>query len=252
MILHLDESYDQDKKYLLLGVLFCPQKTAKILLEKITKLKEEEKFFVLSRKRKVYKEIKYSKLRGHKMIRIAKKLIDFFMESNAFFKAIVIKKNDLHLENFGDNKEHKNMKEARVYKKFTEILISKHLKNIKHGSLFADELLHCKGDRFCEFMKQAFTSPKYFHGLSVPTLQTIRKVSSSAKSSQLIQICDLLLGCITHDLNKTKDKEKNKIRNYLCEKLDKPNLLSENWKEDDEYRNYAIWYWKPKIYTKKT
>jgi hypothetical protein len=246
MLIYFDESYDNNHKYLILGALFNPK--SKYLHKKLITLKDSY-FFKNNGK---YKELKYNNCINEYNYNLCCGAIDIFMESQSYFRAVVIDQSLLDLDYFGRKYENKNIKMARVYKKFAEMLISNNSRNIKNGVLLTDELTRCKGDEFIEIMKQEFCSSegKHKHFSGEPILKHIMDIHSHVENYQVCQINDILIGCILNNLVPTKKKYKNDIRNYLINKLKVGSLLSKDWKFSKKYieensPKFNIWYWFP-------
>jgi len=246
MLIYFDESYDNNHKYLILGALFNPN--SKDLHKKLIALKDKH-FFKADGK---YKELKYNNCINEYNYNLCCGAVDIFMDSRSYFRAIVIDQSLLDLSYFGRKHEDKNIKMARVYKKFAEMLISHNSKDVKGGVLLTDELTRCKGDEFIEIMKQDFCSleGKHKHFSGEPTLRHIMDIHSHVENYQVCQINDILIGCVLNNLVPTKKIYKNEIRNYLIGKLGVGSLLPNDWKFSKKYveencPKFNIWYWSP-------
>ena len=249
MIIYLDESYDNNKKYFILGALFNPHH--RFLLREIRSLKTIRKFFNSDGS---FKEIKYNNCFCQENFEVASSMIDSFIKSTSYFRAIVIETNKLDLNDFGKHYEQNNIKWARAYKKFSEMLIRYNSSNIYNGVLLTDGLTRCKGDLFINKMREEFCYPNKMNGngLLVPTLKSIDDVKSDIESYQVIQLNDILIGCILNNLLPSQNIWKNNIREYLINKINIPNLLPVFWDQfskhalENNYPKYNIKYWNPK------
>lgn len=247
MIIYLDESYDTTQDYFVLGSLFNPHHKA--LLKEIKNIKTLKGFLDSNG---LFKEIKYSECYCKKHYEIATLMIDAFLKSTSYFRAIVVEKSKLNLNKFGNIFESKKIKWARAYKKFAEMLIRYNSFGIYNGVLLTDKLSHCDGDCYIAKMKEEFCFPTKFdeNGNYVPTLKYIDEIDSKLEAYQVMQLNDILLGCIINNLKPCENKWKNKLREYLTNSLDVPNLLSNSWNPytkaalDKLFPKYNIWYWK--------
>lgn len=249
MIIYLDESYDNNKKYFLLGALFNPHH--KFLLREIKNIKAAKNFF---NNDGTFKEIKYNNCFCEENFRVAAMMVDSFLKSTSYFRAIVIETIKLNLKGFGKYNEQNKIKWARAYKKFAEMLIRYNSLKIFDGVLLTDGLTRCDGDFFIEKMREEFCFGDKMNknGFIGSTLKSISDVRSDVESYQVMQLNDILLGCILNNLIPTTNKWKNRLRNYLIKAINVPNLLEEFWSKfpkytlEENYAKYNIWYWKPK------
>jgi len=249
VIIYLDESYDNNKKYFILGALFNPHH--KFLLREIKNIKTVNSFF---NNDGTFKEIKYNNCFCKENFDVATMMIDSFLKSTSYFRAIVIETARLDLKEFGKYNEQDKIKWARTYKKFAEMLIRYNSSKIFNGVLLTDGLTRCDGDLFIEKMTEEFCFVDKINKnrFNIPTLKSISDVRSNVESYQVIQLNDILLGCILNNLIPTTNKWKNRLRDYLIKAINVPNLLKDFWSKFPKYileKNYAkynIWYWKPK------
>lgn len=246
MVIYFDESYDISGRYFLLGALFNPH--PKSLHRQLTIIKHKNNFLD---SRGNFKEIKYSNCRTNYHYNIYTEIVDAFAKSTSWFRCIVVNKKILDLEKFGRTKESKSLKFARAYKKFAELLIGANASSIYNATLLVDNLTRCKGDEFVKVMQQEFSVPfyKYSKDKAVPTIKKILSVDSKREQYQLIQVCDLLTGCVLNSLVPTS-KYKNMIRDYVIDTFNIP-IGSSKLHIRDEYSKFHIWHWSPSIYQKK-
>lgn len=249
MLIYFDESYDQQHTYLLFGALFNPH--PRFLHRRIMEIKTRHNF---RRHDGSFEEIKYKSCYSERNYLVCKEVIDAFFESTSWFRSVVIKQNDLDLSYFGRHYEEDSIKRARAYKKFAEMLIASNTKDTIENVLLTDKLTRCKGDEFLERMKEIFCIKDSGHseGKHTTTLRDIQEVNSSRDQYQVIQLCDLLLGCVLNNLLPATNQWKNEIRNYLVKSINVPSLLEDFWGKmakwdlDLRYPKFSIWYWKPK------
>ena len=185
--------------------------------------------------------------------------VNCFINSPAFFRAIVIDQrpeSGFSLNYFGRSYERKAIKEARAYKRFTEFLLKYNLADIQpNGILYTDQLTRCKGDLFCQLLRDLFSSvgENYSIGKSKPIFKHIQEVDTSLEDYHLGQIGDILQGVILNELLPTQNRWKNKIRNYVKGQLEIPSLLPDYWQvlpkwyQDQKHPRYQVWYWIPEM-----
>ncbi|MGA2609314.1 MAG: DUF3800 domain-containing protein [Terriglobia bacterium] len=272
MIIYLDESYDWQGVYFLLGGLFV-LRDHDIFLESFNSLKREEKF---ARADGSLRELKYSRIKYPKSERAAVKAIQTFKAHQCYFRAVIVPLAQFDLNYFGKSYELDKIKRARAYKKFAEMLIEYNTPDLTEGVLFADNLTRCKGalghgDEFVEVMRERFQHVIYDHDLSVnpPKLKHIQEVSSADEKYGLLQICDVLLGSTLNGIITTAKGprmiHKNRVTERMKEILELPSLDKPYWQPltklySREYNNkitmeeylkvthfkYRIWFWRPK------
>lgn len=254
MIIFLDESYDQpEKRLIMLGLLFCPSKKLHRMLTEIHKHK-----CCLDKHNNII-ETKYNNCFTKHNYNVCVEFIDAFLKSDSWFSAIVVdtKSTKFNLDYFGQPHELKAIKEARVYKRFTELIISRNTKKIINAVLLVDEVKRCNHDRFIELIRESFCIPgkNYNIDKEYPTLKHVGTIKSDLPEYIRICICDLLLGCILNNNLPTKNIWKNKIRKYIIKFLGIKDLLEVTWFDKkitkEVSKKFRIWYWKPEKQIKK-
>lgn len=249
MVLYLDESYDQpDKRFLLLGLLFSPSKKLHRALAGIHQTHQ-----CLDKHGNTI-ETKYNNSFSEHNYSVCKKFIDAFFESDSWFCSIVVDTvtTSFDLNRFGRPHESESIKKARVYKKFTELLVSKNARKIRNAVLLVDELKRCNHDRFIDLMRESFCAPGAgYSSDDTPIFRHISSVTSSTPENIRLSVCDLLLGCVLNNNLPTQNKFKNQIRRYLVRKLGTKDLLCSTWMGSNVIlstrRKFRIWYWNPDI-----
>ena len=246
MVIYFDEIYDISGKYFLLGALFNPH--PKSLHRQLTIIKHKNNFLDA---KGAFKEIKYSNCITSYHLNMYKEVVDAFAKSTSWFRCIVVDKRILDLDKFGSAKETKSLKFARAYKKFAELLIGANASTIYNATLLVDDLTRCKGDEFVDVMQKEFSVPfiKYSKNKAIPTIKRILSVDSKKEQYQLLQICDLLTGCVLNSLVPT-NKHKNMLREHVVNTFNIP-VTSSKLHIRDEYSKFHIWHWSPSIYQKK-
>lgn len=252
MLTTFDESYDGDHNFLILGALFIP--SHKVIHKDFVKLKRDAGY--VDRNGQV-REIKYTLCSDSSKYDIAKSTIDLFASSPSFFRAIVVDQrpgSGYDLKYFGRHNEPQALKEARAYKKFTEILLRSNIPSIQpNGLLYTDRLTRCKGDQFCQLITELFgtTGENYSTRLPKPVFKHVIEVDTSLEQYHLGQIGDILQGVILNELKPGGNRWKKKIRNYVKRKLGLPSLLPDYWQVLPKYLanakhdKYQVWYWSP-------
>jgi hypothetical protein len=252
MLTTFDESYDNNHNYLILGALFNPRH--KIIQREFAEAKRNVGFVNPDG---TVREIKYSLCTDKRKYEVAKIAVDCFINSHSFFRAIVIDQkpdSGFRLDYFGKPFERKALKEARAYKKFTELLLKSNLPLIQpNGLLYADKLTRCKGDAFCQLITELFGTrgTNYSVGHDKPIFKHISEVDTSLEDYHLGQIGDILQGVILNELKPGDNRWKNKIRNYVKGQLKIPSLLPDywgilpKWHQDQKHPKYQVWYWRP-------
>ena len=271
MIIYLDESYDWQGVYFMLGALFVIS-DHDVFLGSFNSLKREESF---ARPDGSLRELKYSKIKYPKLERTAIKAIQAFKAHNCYFRAVIVPQAQFDLRYFGKNYELDNIKRARAYKKFAEMLIEYNTPEVKEAILFADYLSRCKGalgrgDEFVEVMRERFQHVVYDHDLNAapPKMKHIQEVNSADDEYSLLQVCDVLLGATLNGILKIAKGPrmiyKNRVSEKLKEILEFPSFDKQYWQQMTrlyarEYQSrismaeysqathykYRLWFWRP-------
>ncbi len=249
MLIYFDESYDNQRQWLLLGATFHPH--SKFLHRKISEIKTNHNFKFSDG---TYKELKYNECYNQKAFDVAKDVIDAFFESTSYFRVIVIEQwaQWFDINKFWSPWDEKSIKFAKMYKKFTELLIKHNTENLYNWVLLTDELTRPKTDIFFTLMEDLFCRVWVNHSAwkKEPTLKEIKEVSSSLEQYQLLQITDLLMWCVLNHLQPTQNRFKTEIANYLAWKVG--NKFTQNdWNKYSKtyvetfWPKFNIWYWNP-------
>lgn len=250
VLTYFDECYDGNHSYLILGALFNPK--PKEIHKDFLKIKRDEKYFKTDG---TVQEIKYNYCVDSKRFRVARGAVDCFKGSSSFFRAIVIDQrpqSGFNLDFFGRSDEPKNIKDARAYKKFTELLLKSNI-TTTNGVLLTDRITRCKGDAFLPLIREAFGTAgvEYSQGRSEPIFRHIQEVDTALEQYHVGQIGDILQGVILNELVPAKSKFKRKLREYVKKELALPSLGQDywlplsKWEQDAKHHKYQIWYWRP-------
>src|SRR6266496_188395 len=234
MIIYLDESYDWQGTYFLLGAL-CVREDHDVFLESFNTIKREERF---ARPDGTLRELKYSKIKHDIHERAAAKAIQIFKAQKAYFRAVIIPQSSFDLGHYGKKYEPDKIKRARAYKKFAEMLVEYNTPQVIGGVLFADYLSRCKGalgrgDEFIEVMKQRFVYPSDELLRTPPKLRHISEVASEHPNYSLLQVCDVLLGATLNGV----------LRIAKGRRMVHKNAVTERLKELLEFPTYDKAYW---------
>lgn len=249
MIIYLDESYDQpDKRFLLLGLLFSPKVQ---LHRKLTEIHNRQR--CLDKHLNIV-ETKYNNCFTEHNYEVCAAFIDAFCKSDSWFSAIVVdtKSTQFNINYFGSPQESDTIKKARIYKRFTELIISRNTKKIENAVLLVDEVTRCNYDRFIELIRESFciTGQVYSKDKKNPTIKHVGSIKSNSPENIRLCLCDILLGCILNNNIPTQNEWKNKIREHLIKQLNVKDFMETTWAEktiDPEIsKKFRIWYWKPK------
>ena len=233
MIVYFDESYDNARQYLLYGALFVPAESTL-----------HRRFLEVRRELSFHPEVKYTKCRNPRAVKVYKCVVDAFIEDQAYFRCIVVDQHKFDYSGFARPDEPRALAKARSYKKFAEMLLHPNIRGITNAVLLADALTRCHGDQFLERIGERFNPPG-----GIPTFRHLAEVSSKIEEYQCLQVCDLLLGCVLNNLKPPENRFKTAIREYLCSRLNLPNLLYSTWKDVPlrEVRapttKFNVWYW---------
>ena len=236
MIVYFDESYDNQRHYLLYGALFVP--SSSMLHQRFQRVRQEMNY---------QPEVKYNRCRNQRALSICKRLIDAFVEDVAYFRCVVVDQHGFDYSKFAQPHESLVIAQARAYKKFAEMLLDKNLDGIENAVFLADKLTRCNGDEFLERIRERFNPPG-----RAPTFRHLDEVSSSIEEYQSLQVCDLLVGCVLNNLKPTTNRFKNDIRMHLCSRLGVPNFLLSTWKDvplaaaRKPSTKFNVWFWSAK------
>ena len=250
MIVYFDESYDGEHNFLILGAIFNPRS------------KTIHKSFLAAKRDLGYvdsndtvKEIKYSYCSTNYLAKVASRGVDCFAESDSWFRAIVVDQrpeSGFDLGFFGRVDEARPLKEARAYKKFTEMLLMRNSAGITNGTLLTDRMTRTKGDSFIKLITDLFGSSAGVRSPDgEPVFSSVSEVDTALEQYHVGQIGDILQGVVLNELVPTKNRYKRRLREYVKERLGLTSLLPNywdklpKWKKDLIHPKYQLWYWKP-------
>jgi len=243
MLIYLDESYDtQNKNWMILGALFNPH--SRFLHRRMNDIRASYPFKSYNKQNVI--EEKYHHFFSKQNHKAAAKIVDAFFDSTSWFRAVAVDLNICDLNRFGTPEDETKIKEARRYKKFTQLLLRNNTRNIRYATLLVDEMSRCTGDRFIELIRGEFLD-----GRPDPILSCIEEIDSKDGQYQVLRVCDILTGCIINRLTRPSREWKNKTAEYLCKKIGVRDLTPDVWKSftkfevEERFPKYNIWYWEP-------
>lgn len=191
--LYCDESChleNDHKKYMVLGCVSIAYNQVKRHAERIRELKEKHNF---------YGEIKWSGVSSSKY-QFYKELIDYFFDTDIRFRAIVVDKNRIKNNRFGQDYD------TFYYKMYYQLLI--HKKNSEYAYNvyldIKDTLSAEKVNRLKEILNVKFG-----------VFRNVQNIQS--KESVIMQLADLLIGALSYELNNESKKVNAKVQ--LIERL---------------------------------
>ncbi|MHB8903896.1 MAG: DUF3800 domain-containing protein [Patescibacteria group bacterium] len=204
----LDETgllYSERDKFFGIGVIKCRQP------EKIY-----NRIRIIRRKYNYNEEIKWSKLDTKVRFDMAREIFNIFLTEDISFNCIILDKEKLDFKKHFDNNLYK------VYSSFSvalmKLIIGAKAKEIL--IVLADNYFSPRGENIEERIKK-FTNDHYQEFVISGVCQI------DSRSSDLLQITDLILGAIVYDLKKIDNKistqftgvYKRKFLNFLYQKL---------------------------------
>lgn len=248
MLIYLDESYDNAHAFFLLGALFVPK--SKPLHSAFRQAKIQEGYLLPDGQTR---EVKYSQLRKARDLRVAQAGIEAFLASGAWFRCVVVDQRPemgWSLDFFGTPDEGRALKEARAYKKFTEMLLRDNRRGVSNAVLLADQMTRCAGDEFIGRIADEFGQPR---GEAAPMLRSVQQVDTALEDYQVGQIGDLLTGAVLNELVVPQGKSaryKRQFREYAKARLGIPSLGRDYWSQpryglEREHPEFQVRHWRP-------
>lgn len=202
----LDESgllYSKRDKFFGLGIIKCsePQK----LYNRIRKIRDKYKYT---------EEVKWANLDRKIRFDIAREFLNIFLTEEAKFNCIILDKNELDFEKYFQNNLYK------VYQNFSVVLLKLIIgqKPEEVIILLTDDYFTPDGTDLEDKVKK-FINDHYQKFIVAGVCQI------NSKSSDILQLTDLILGAILYDLKKQNNLIKNqntykrKFLNFVYQKL---------------------------------
>jgi len=215
--LYCDESChleNDGKKYMLLGYVSCPYPQIKEHSENIKKIKQKFNFFG---------EMKWSKI-SNSNISFYSEIIDYFFDKHLNFRALIVNKTTINKERFSDSFD------DFYYKMYWQLIIHK-IDTLNRYNIYLD-------------IKDSLSATKVHKLKQIlnMNLQVIDRLQNiRSHESLLLQMCDVILGAISYNLN-----QENKNRSAKIELIDrikkktKHDLLTSTEKSMDKFNLFFI------------
>ncbi len=249
MIVYLDESYDSAHQFFLLGALFAP--SPRRLHRQFRQVKLAEGYVLQSGE---VKEVKYSGIYTPRQLRVAKAGVELFKASDSWFRCVVVDQrpeSGWSLDFFGSPSDSRAIKEARFYKKFTEMLLRRSSANVTNGVLLTDRMTRCAGDDFIRLIADEFGASS--QSGEAPCFRAVQEVDTAEERYQLGQIGDLLMGAVLNELVEptgARARYKRQFKDYVKGQLEVPSLGANFWampghEADLKHPKFQIWHWRP-------
>jgi len=191
MKIYFDESYPGNQEKMILGALFISDSAHRFLAENYRKIKA---------KYGINSELKYTKLVNKKTLSAAKDSIGLVYKNKKiiYFRACVLPYNANGLAMVPSSSLHN--KRVGVYASSAKNLILSHLPPNKNAQLFMDKEERIEKTKF----KLKIMKATALHGGKITS---VVQINSKEISAELIQICDLLTGCVLQCLYPTNTKK---------------------------------------------
>jgi len=227
--IYCDESFhlpNDDSDIMVLGAIKCPENKKREIFEDIRQIKIKHDI-------STWAEIKWTKVSNSK-IELYKELIDYFFENNNLeFRSIVAKGKDRL-----DHKKYNGGNYDLWYYKMYFYLLNKLVDLDEHYNIFID-IKDTNGGPRIHKLRDVLSNNIY--DMSKEKIKGIYQVNS--RESEILQLTDLIIGCISYrnrglykkDSNKGKDKLVDHLMDASCR-----NLLSSTSKYEYKF-NLFIW-----------
>ncbi|MBU2542850.1 DUF3800 domain-containing protein [Patescibacteria group bacterium] len=191
-------------KFFAIGIVKCPEPQR--LYNKIRKIRDRHNY---------REELKWANLDRKIRFDVAREFFNVFIEENAQFNCIILNKEELDFKKYYDNDLYK------VYRNFTLVLLKLMVgkKPDEVITLLMDDYFSPDGINLEGTIKK-FTNDHYKNFI----LSGVCQIDS--RSSDLLQLTDLILGSILYDLKKQagliikQNSYKRKFLNFVYQKLD--------------------------------
>lgn len=126
-------------------------------------------------------------------------MIDVFHDHDCWMRAIAVDLSIFDPSYFGNPFEDDAFRERKAYKKWAELLLQPELRERPGGDLFMDRLTRTGGYDVASHLWERFVSDPESEGQR-PRLSRLQMVRSHSDEHQGLQLCDLLIGSVTHSL----------------------------------------------------
>lgn len=210
-------------KFFLIGLLYIDKSLNHRYEKQIRDLKLEHKF--------LYKELHYKKLCKHK-VSFAKALVDwYFRTGEAVFKCTVVERHFFNSQRYQGNFQFMSADEMSynvVYK--STLLWHTNEEEIQMPKvLILDKKDKARPDEFERFLKN-----------NIPNVIDFQEDSS--ENHNLLQLTDLLVGCVNGDLNGVQNYAKRTVIEHIKNRMGIKDFNERNAYTREKFR---VAFWKP-------
>lgn len=250
MRIYVDESGTHAEDFLIIGALFVPTHGA--THSDLCAVKEEEKYFNLSTKRRGrYKETHFAKMRSPRDARVAKAFVDVFCAHDCYYRCVVIDWSVWDGRHFGTPFEPDALKKRRAYKKWAEMLLHPETRNLKNAELYLDKLRIMYGYDVIKELEERFT--KNYQGKN-PCIRKFQHTDSWRDANQCLQLCDVLTACVYQSQVPSGQVEKIGVTDHLYSRLASFGVRDRSasyWKGyskttlTQHFPKFSEWFWRP-------
>ena len=216
-----DESGQVGGRHFLIGLLFLPSGKREEYERQLRKLKLDHKF--------TYPELHYSKLTRDDKSKFAVSVVDWYFSSEAVFKCTVVPGVLFDHTRFRQNMRFISAEEMS-YNVIYKSAINYHSTaqdRLSKKVLVLDRKDKARPDEFQRFLKE-----------EVPNTVDIQEVDS--ENHNLLQVVDLLAGCVNGDLNGVQKFTKRRVIEHLKMRLSIKDFRDRNPYTKEKFR-VAFW-----------
>lgn len=222
-----DESGQVGGRHFLIGLLFVASKRQAEYERQLQRLKVEHKF--------TYRELHYSELTRGDKSKFAKAVIDwYFSATEAVFKCTVVPGFAFDHARYRDSLKFISAEELS-YNVIYRSAINFHSTPEDRASrkvLILDQKDKARPDEFQTFLPR-----------NIPNVVDLQEVRS--ENHNLLQVVDLLTGCVNGDLNGVQKIDKRSVIDYLKVRLNITDFRERNAYTKEKFR-VAFWKGRPK------
>lgn len=222
-----DESGQVGGRHFLIGLLFVPSGRREEYERQLGRLKLEHKF--------AYTELHYSKLSRDDKAKCAMAAVDWYFSSEAVFKCTVVPGVLFDHTRFRGNIRFISSEEMS-YNVIYKSAINYHStsgERLSQKVLILDRKDKARPDEFQRFLKK-----------EVPNTVDLQEVDS--KNHNLLQVVDLLAGCVNGDLNGVQKFTKRRVIDHIKMRLSIKDFKDRNAFTKEKFR-VAFWKGTPQI-----
>lgn len=221
-----DESGQVGARHFLIGLLFVPSGKREEYERHLQKLKLDHKF--------TYTELHYSKLTRGDKAKFAIAVVDWYFASEAVFKCTVVPGVLFDHTHFRGNLQFISAEEMS-YNVIYANAINYHSTDEdkrSHKVLILDRKDKARPDEFQRVLRR-----------DVPNTVDFQEVDS--KNHNLLQVVDLLAGCVNGDLNTVQKFSKRRVIDHLKMRLNVTDFRERNAYTKEKFR-VAFWKGSPR------